>query len=75
MALRRYDIQLAIPEKVYDAIPAAKKQAFKDAVLAMKALAVKINEGLPNEEATVRAVFHRCHHDTGDRPCEPENEI
>lgn len=37
--------------------------------------AVKINAGAANEEMTVRAVWHRCHHDTGDQLCEAENEI
>ena len=74
MSLIRFQLDLAIPEKVYDAIPAAKKTAFKDAVLAMKALAVKINEGKDNEEMTVRATWHRCKHDEG-LPCEPEQEM
>ena len=73
--LYRFNLDLAIPETVYQAIPLAKKQAFKDTILAMKALAVKINEGKDNEEMTVKAVWHKCYHDTGDRPCEPENEI
>ena len=71
----RFNLDLAIPEAVYAKIPATKKQTFVKIVREMKALAVKINEGLPNEEITVRAVWHRCHHDTGDRPCEPEEEI
>lgn len=75
MALIRFNLDLAIPELVYNALPDAKKQAFKDVVKAMKALAVKINEGQPNKEMTVRAVWHRCHHDTGDQLCEPEVEI
>ncbi len=72
--LYRFDIQLAIPETVYQAIPAAKKTATKDAIRGLKALAVRINEGKPNEEMTVRAVWHRCHHDTGES-CEPEQEV
>ena len=76
MALIRFTLDLAIPEAVYTAIPVAKKLAFKDTILAMKALAVKINEGAINEEMTVRAVFHKCYHDeNANKPCEPEVEI
>jgi hypothetical protein len=74
MPLIRFDIQLAIPEDIYNSIPAAKKTAARDAIRGLKALAVKINAGLPNEEMTVKAVWHRCHHDTGES-CEAEQEI
>ena len=75
--LYRFTLDLAIPEAVYNAIPSAKKLAFKAAVLALKALAVKINAGQPNEEITDRAVWHICHHDEGANhpPCEREQEI
>lgn len=72
--LYRFNLDLAIPEAVYLAIPAAKKQATIDAIRGLKALAVKINEGQPNEEMTILAQWHRCKHDTGES-CEPENEI
>jgi len=75
MSLIRFSLDLAIPEKVYSAIPADKKTAFRARIRELKALAVKINAGLPNEEMTVRAVFHICHHDTSDQPCEAEQEI
>lgn len=76
MALIRFQIDLAIPEEVYNAIPAAKKLAARDIIRSLKALAVKINSGTDNEEMTVRAVWHRCHHDeTPPQPCEPEQEI
>ncbi len=74
MAYWRCDIQLAIPELVYNAIPAAKKLAARDAIRGLKALAVKINADSDNEEMTVRAVWHRCRHDTNE-PCEPEQDI
>lgn len=74
MTLIRFSLDLAIPEATYNAIPPATKTAFRDRVRALKALAVKINAGLPNEEMTVRAVFHKCHHDTGGT-CGAENEI
>ena len=75
MAFWRSDIQLAIPEGIYNAIPAAKKIAFRDTIRAMKALAVKINEGADNEEMTVTAQWHKCYHDEGGRPCEAAQEI
>jgi len=74
MALIRFNLDLAIPETVYNAIPVSKKAAFKGAIQAMKALAVKINEGQPNEEMAVRAMWHICRHDE-NLPCEPEQEI
>lgn len=75
MAFIRFQLDLTIPEDVYNAIPFATKLAIRDRIRELKAKAVKINEGLPNEELTTRAVWHRCHHDTGDRSCEEENEI
>lgn len=72
MSYRRFNIQLAIPEKVFNKIPNTRKLAFRDEVRAMKALAVKINAGKDNEEMTVKATWHICHHDTGDQLCEPE---
>jgi len=74
MALIRFTLDLAIPSEVYDAIPAAKKSAFRDTIRAMKALAVKINAGKDNEEISVKASWHKCHHDEG-KSCEEENEI
>ncbi len=74
MALERFNIHLAIPQKVFDKIPVNRKLAFRDEVRALKALAVKINAGRPNEEMTVIAKRHTCHHDTNE-PCESEVEI
>jgi len=74
MALIRFSLDLAIPEKVYAAIPAATKTVIRDRIRALKALAVKINAGQPNEEMTVRAVWHRCRHDEG-LPCDAEQDI
>ena len=75
MALLRFSLDLAIPQVVFNNIPVARKLAFRDEVRALKALAVRINEGKPNEEMTVSARYHVCHHDTGDQPCEPEVDI
>jgi len=74
MSLIRFQLDLAIPENVYNAIPAAKKLAIRDMVRSMKALAVKINEGKDNEEDTVVARYHICGHDEG-KACEPVEEI
>lgn len=70
----RFRLDLAIPKDVYDAITPATKAAFKEKVLAMKALAVRINAGKTNEEVSVVAVWHLCNHDQG-LPCGPEQEI
>jgi len=76
MALIRFQLDLAIPEAVYNAIPAAKKLAVRDTIKGLKALAVRINEGKENEEMTVKAVWHKCYHDEEPtRPCEPPKEI
>jgi len=72
--LYRFNLDLAIPSDVFDSIPDARKLAFRNEVRALKALSVRINEGLPNEEMTVKASFHKCHHDTGGS-CESEQEI
>lgn len=67
-------ISLYIPDAVYDALPAATKTAFRDRIREMKAKAVKVNEGLPNEEATVTATIHEHRHDIGQE-CDPEVNI
>lgn len=70
MAYWRCDIQLAIPEAIYNALPSAKKIAARDAIRDLKALAVRINAGHPNEEMTVKATWHWCHHgETNPLPC------
>ncbi len=74
MALWRCNIQLAIPEVVYNALPLAKRIAARDAIRSLKALAVKINEGQPNEEMTVSAKYHVCRHDTGGT-CDADVDI
>ncbi|KKK70725.1 hypothetical protein LCGC14_2921090 [marine sediment metagenome] len=69
MALARFQLDLGIPQKVYNKIPEARRTAFLAEVKALKALSVRINEGKGNEEMTVKATFHICHHD------EPGNTI
>jgi len=74
MAGIRFSLDLFIPESVYDGWTATKKAAIRDRIRELKAAAVKVNAGQPNEEMTVRAVWHKCNHDTNG-PCEAENEI
>ena len=74
MSLVRFSLDLAIPQATYTNIPAAQKLAVRDRIRELKALAVKINAGLPNEEASVKATMHVCHHDTGGS-CESEVDI
>ncbi|KKN78435.1 hypothetical protein LCGC14_0349670 [marine sediment metagenome] len=69
MALKRFDIALAIPMAVYDAISLTRRKAFLKEVKALKALSVRINDGLANEEMTVKATYHTCYHD------DPSNQI
>jgi len=71
MSLIRFQLDLAIPESVFDKIPLAKRQAFRDAVQAIKAFAVRLNGGMENEEFTVTASLHICRHDEGEG-CEPD---
>mgnify|MGYP001588599850 CR=1 FL=1 len=51
-----------------------KKDKLLAAIKVVKALSEKINAGKENEENTVRAVWHKCFHDTGGA-CDPEVEI
>ena len=63
MAFIRFQIDGAVPQAVYQALPAATKTAIRDKFLQLKALCRKMNAGLPNEENTVRFKYHICHHD------------
>ncbi len=74
MALIRFSLDLAIPQDTYAAIPAATKTAFRDRVRALKALAVRINAGRPDEEASMKATWHVCRHDE-HKPCDAEQDI
>jgi len=66
----RGTLDLAIPEDVYNAIPTARKLAFRDEVRALKTLARRINEGQSNEEMTVKASWHWCtHEEPNPEPC------
>ncbi len=70
MSYMRFMIDGAIPLDVYNTIPQAKKNTFKNAVLALKAYCQKITE----QEDTVRFKWHTCRHDEGGS-CDPEQDI
>ena len=68
MLYERFNIQLAIPQDVWNGLPTARKIAARDAIRDLQSLSVKINEGQANEEMTVIAKRHTCNHDEG-LPC------
>ena len=77
MAHRRFQVDLAVPLDVAGKMdPTLEGQwgTLQNLIRAFKASAVKINAGLANEENTIQATTHICHHDTGGT-CEPEQEI
>jgi hypothetical protein len=85
MAGLRFQIDLFVPEsptgtlvagvKIPTAL-ATKIPAIRQAVRDLKAYAVKINEGENNEEMTVLAKYHICHHNENPQlPCEPAQEV
>ena len=73
MSYIRFNLDLAVKQPIPQALQ-NKLPAIRDAIKQLKAYASKINEGQANEEMTVRAVYHICHHDEG-LPCEPEQEV
>jgi len=93
MASLRLEILLSIPESptgtkiladndgsggiILPKVVVDKLKVVRSTIRDFKQYATKINEGEPNEEATIRAVFHICHHDEGDNhpPCEEVQEI
>ena len=74
MSFIRFTPDLAIPVATWNALPTATRTTIRNKIQQLKSYAVKINEGLPNEEDTTKAVYHICHHDTGET-CEPEQDI
>jgi hypothetical protein len=71
MAYLRINIDMAFKMPLAPAVQ-TKLNELKALVTQGKAYAEKINAGKPEEENTVRASYHICHHDEGDKPCEPE---
>ena len=73
MSHLRFTLDLAVKQP----IPAALQNALptiRNKVRQLKSYAEKINAGQPNEELSVRATYHVCHHDTGE-PCEEEQDV
>ena len=73
MAGTRLNLDLFIPDKT-PAQVAAQYPVILNGIRQLKALAVKINAGKPNEEATVTARYHLCRNDES-KPCEADHEI
>lgn len=75
MSYLRFNLDLAVKQPIPTALK-DKLPAIRDAIKQLKSYASKINEGKNNEEMTVKASYHICHHDSGNTiPCEPEQEI
>ena len=75
MSLRRYIIDLAIPEPIPPGLN-GQLNAIEQHIRVLKSFAVKINKGKVNEENTDKATYHTCHHDkVPTEPCEHETEI
>ena len=79
----RFSLDLYIPESPTGTLVAGVKiptaiatqiPDIRTKIRALKAYAAKINAGLPNEEASVKASFHICRHDVGE-PCDLEVDI
>jgi len=73
MSHKRLFADLALPEPLS---PAAEGRfnAACQVLRLLKADAVKINEGLDNEEDTARVVTQICRHNEG-KPCDPWEDI
>lgn len=74
MSFIRYSVELAFKEPIDPALNGLLT-AMEATIRQAKPHAVKINEGLPDEEDTTEAVWHICHHDATDVICEPKQEI
>ena len=85
MAGLRFTLDLFIPETPTGTLVAGVKipstlttklPAIRQAVRDLKVYASKINTGQPNEEMSVKASFHICHHnETPQKPCEQEQDV
>jgi len=73
MSYLRYRIDLAVKEPIPAALE-AELTAIEARICGLHGYSEKINEGLSNEEDTVRATKHICRHDTGE-PCDPEQDL
>ncbi len=73
MSGRRIQIDIFVKDPIPSAL-VTRWPAIVTEIRRLKSYASKINEGLPNEEMTVRAVMHICRHDEGG-VCDPEVDI
>ena len=74
MSFIRFQIDGAVEQEAYKALPAATKTAIRDKFRQLKTFCAKINEGSDNEEDTVRFKWHVCNHDIGGI-CGEEQDI
>ena len=74
MSYIRFTLDLAVKQPIPSALQ-AKLPAIRDAIRQLKAYAEKINAGAGNEEMSVKAAYHICHHDEIPPTCEPEIEV
>ncbi len=76
MSLRRLQLDLAVQEQdgKLPSAPEGQWTGLLNHIKAFKKASVKINRGLVNEEDTIGATFHTCHHDEG-KQCDTKIEI
>lgn len=76
MAVLRVNLDFAFPLPLAPIVK-TRLDALKAEITKAKVYAIKINSGLPNEEMTISAKYHVCHHDEGANhpPCEKEADI
>ena len=76
MAYKRYQLDLAFKLPL-DPVLEGQLTAFEAVIrTVLRRSATKINAGLPNEEDTTYAAWHKCYHDESiNKPCEPEEDI
>ncbi len=75
MSGTRVQIDLYFKDKTLAQVNSAFPQLLTS-IKTAKAKASRINEGKVNEEMTVMAKYHVCHHDEVPvRPCDPVKEI
>ena len=70
----RFRLDLAVKKSVYEGLTQVQRDAIRDRVRQLKALANKINAGTANEEDTIQARYHLCRHEFGES-CPEEQDI
>jgi hypothetical protein len=73
MSGTRLNIDLFIPDMTPNQI-ASTYPTILQGIKQLKGLARKINDGKPNEEATVKATYHLCRNDE-NKPCDEIREL